>query len=63
MQLDVSGNENLTNYTVNASLLKDEIESLSATGDINVKGGQPTIDLDIDLQKLNMAVLHRDRLR
>ncbi|ADF53074.1 translocation/assembly module TamB domain-containing protein [Zunongwangia profunda] len=55
MQLDVSGNENLTNYTVNASLLKDEIESLSATGDINVKGGQPTIDLDIDLQKLNMA--------
>ena len=55
MQLDVSGNENLTNYTVNASVLKDEIESLSATGDINVKGGQPTIDLDIDLQKLNMA--------
>ncbi|MDN3593990.1 translocation/assembly module TamB domain-containing protein [Zunongwangia endophytica] len=55
MSLDVSGNENLTSYNINAQLRKEGIESLSANGAINVEGSQPTIDLEVALQKLNMA--------
>ncbi|MDT0641870.1 translocation/assembly module TamB domain-containing protein [Zunongwangia sp. F363] len=53
--VDVEGNQDLTNYVVNAHLKKQQVESLNATGNINVAGNVPTIDLDIDLEELNMA--------
>ncbi len=53
--IDVEGNEDLTNYNVNATLRKKEFESLSALGNIDVSGQEPRIDLDVDLNRLNMA--------
>lgn len=55
LKLAVEGNENLTNYSIDANLIKNGKESLSALGDINVSGNEPNIDLDIDLAELNMA--------
>lgn len=53
--VDVEGNEDLTNYTINASLIKEEFESLTAVGNIDVNGTEPRIDLDVDLRRFNMA--------
>ncbi|MGA9589482.1 MAG: translocation/assembly module TamB domain-containing protein, partial [Salegentibacter sp.] len=55
LKLDVKGNKNLTNYDVNATLMKEGFESLNAVGNIDVSNSSPTIDLDVDLEKLNMA--------
>ena len=56
LNLDVKGNENLTNYSVYALLKKEGLESLSAIGDINVAGEQPLIDLEVNLNKLNLSI-------
>ena len=53
--IDVEGNENLTNYAVNATLRKKEFESLSALGNIDVSGQEPLIDLEVELNRFNMA--------
>ncbi|HSP11217.1 MAG TPA: translocation/assembly module TamB domain-containing protein [Salegentibacter sp.] len=53
--IDVEGNEDLTNYNINATLRKEEFESLTALGNIDVSGQEPRIDLDVDLNRLNMA--------
>ncbi|WP_373056276.1 translocation/assembly module TamB domain-containing protein [Zunongwangia sp. H14] len=53
--IEVEGNQDLTNYNINAHLKKQGVESLKALGNINVAGAVPTIDLDIDLEELNLA--------
>ncbi|TDN89403.1 uncharacterized protein DUF490 [Salegentibacter sp. 24] len=53
--LDVEGNETLTNYTINANLSKNGNESLNAVGTIDVSEKEPTIDMDVDLNDLNLA--------
>lgn len=55
LNIEVEGNETLSNYAVNATLRKEGLESLAAIGNINVSGNQPSIDLDVNLDKLNMA--------
>lgn len=56
LKMNVDGNEDLTNYAVYAVLRKEGMESLSAIGDINVSGAEPTIDLEVNLNRLNMGV-------
>ena len=56
LNLDVEGNEDLTNYSVYALLKKEGLESLSAIGDINVSGDDPRIDLEVNLNRLNMGI-------
>ena len=53
--LNVEGNETLTNYAINANLRKNGHESLNAIGNIDVSGSEPTIDMDVDLEDLNLA--------
>ncbi|APG59523.1 N-acetyl-gamma-glutamyl-phosphate reductase [Christiangramia salexigens] len=55
LKMDVEGNENLTNYSVYASLKNKGLESLSAIGYINVAGEEPRIDLEVNMDRLNMA--------
>jgi len=52
--LQVRANEDLSNYSINASLVNKDVKSISATGAINVSGQDPMIDLDIGLVDLNM---------
>jgi len=54
--MDVQGNTNLTDYSVYTILEKKEIESLSATGNIDVSGNEPAIDLEVNLSRLNMSI-------
>jgi hypothetical protein len=53
--LNVEGNETLTNYAINANLRKNGHESLNAIGNIDVSGSEPTIDMGVDLEDLNLA--------
>ena len=55
LMLNVEGNETLTNYAINANLRKNGHESLNAIGNIDVSGSEPTIDMDVDLEDLNLA--------
>ncbi|WP_238388477.1 translocation/assembly module TamB domain-containing protein [Christiangramia aestuarii] len=56
LNLNVEGNEDLTNYSVYALLKKEGFESLSAIGDISLRGDEPRIDLEVNLNRLNMAI-------
>lgn len=55
LNLDIEGNESLTNYDINARLVNAGLESLKASGMINVDQQSPYIDMDVQLQKLNLA--------
>jgi hypothetical protein len=54
LKIDVEGNENLTFYNVDASLSRKGFESLTAVGEINAGGNNPTINLDVNLQNVNL---------
>ena len=56
LQLNVEGNEDLTKYSVYALLKKQGLESLSSIGDINVRGDEPLIDLEVNLNRLDMSI-------
>ena len=55
LDLKVEGNESLTNYDIDTRLVSDGFESLGATGNINVTQDAPSIDMDVNLRRLNMA--------
>ncbi|HSM63427.1 MAG TPA: hypothetical protein VK833_05765, partial [Gillisia sp.] len=54
LKLDVDGNGDLSFYNIDATLTNKGFESLNAHGGINV-GNNPTIDLDVNLRRFNMA--------
>ena len=54
----IKGNENLTNYYVNATIKDDEAKSFSAVGNINVKGKQSSIDVEVAFNKFNLKPLN-----
>lgn len=54
----ITGNETLTNYVVNASIKNDTSKSFRAKGNINVGGKQSTIDVDLNLNKLDLSPLN-----
>ncbi|MFV8225778.1 translocation/assembly module TamB domain-containing protein [Christiangramia aquimixticola] len=58
LNMDVKGNEDLTNYSVYAKLQKEGVESLSAIGDIKVKGSESEIDLEVNMNRLNLGIFN-----
>ncbi|WP_449371685.1 translocation/assembly module TamB domain-containing protein [Antarcticibacterium arcticum] len=55
LDIAVDGNEDLTFYNVDARLSRKGFESISALGQINAAGKDPTIDLEVALRNVNMA--------
>ncbi|WP_233357647.1 translocation/assembly module TamB domain-containing protein [Haloflavibacter putidus] len=55
LKLEIAANENLTKYNIDALLGRDEKDFLSATGSINVAEENPSIDLDVELDKFALA--------
>lgn len=53
--LYIKGNEDLTNYSINTTLVNNNVESISAIGEINVSGKSPQINLDLGLNEFNMT--------
>lgn len=55
---NIAGNTSLTKYTIDASLENDISKSFSAKGVVNIGNEKPTIDLDVNLDKLNLKPLN-----
>lgn len=54
----ITGNESLTNYTVDATIKDDEAKSFSAKGDISVIGKRSAIDVNLQFDKFNLFPLN-----
>ncbi len=56
LKLDLAGNADLTEYNVNTTLVNSEKHrTLSALGSINVSKENPTINVDVDLDKFDIS--------
>lgn len=54
LDVNVDGNEDLTKYDINASLINDNVRSINAVGRIDVAPKNPQIQLDVDLNQFNL---------
>ncbi|WP_318543474.1 translocation/assembly module TamB domain-containing protein [Marixanthotalea marina] len=55
---NIKGNETLTNYNVDVTIKDDVKNSFRAQGDINVKGSQSSIDVNLTLNDFNLKPLN-----
>ena len=55
LYLDVLGNRDLSFYNINATLRNENLESLSAIGEIAVNDEVPTINLDVNLRDFDVS--------
>ncbi len=54
LNLDISGNSDLTKYTINSSLVNEDVRSFTAQGSIAVAETNSQIDLDVNLNQFNL---------
>ena len=54
LKFDVEGNEDLTKYNINTTLINNDVKSISAIGRIDVAPKNPQIQLDVDLNQFNL---------
>lgn len=54
LSLDISGNQDLTRYSINTTLINNNVKSISAVGTIDVATDNPKISLNVDLDRFNM---------
>lgn len=54
----ITGNEDLTNYNVNAKIKDDVSESFKALGNINVSGATSSIDVALNFKDFNLKPLN-----
>ena len=50
----VSGNEDLTRYSINSTLINDQVKSIEALGSIDVSKNSSNLDVDVALNEFNM---------
>lgn len=54
LELKIKGNTDLTKYTINSSLINDNVSSLTAVGSLDVTEEQSRIDLNVSLSDFNL---------
>jgi len=54
LNLEINGNEDLTKYKINTTLINQSVKSINAVGEIDVTGEEPQIYLNVDLQDFNL---------
>lgn len=54
LNLDVRGNNDLTKYNINTTLINDDVKSINAIGEIDVSGKNPQIELDVHLNEFDI---------
>lgn len=57
LKFDVEGNEDLTVYNINTTLVNDQVRSINAVGRIDVAQKNPQIQLNVDLDQFNLQAL------
>lgn len=54
LNLNITGNQDLTRYNINTTLINNNVKSISAVGSIDVATENPQISLNVDLDRFNM---------
>ncbi|NND62399.1 MAG: translocation/assembly module TamB, partial [Flavobacteriaceae bacterium] len=54
LNLDISGNSDLTRYTIKSSLDNNSVKSFSANGNLTVTNNDSNLNLDVDLNEFNL---------
>ncbi|MEZ4857724.1 MAG: translocation/assembly module TamB domain-containing protein [Flavobacteriaceae bacterium] len=54
LELNIKGNKDLTNYTINSSLINDQVTSFTAKGNLDVSGDPSLIDLNVNFTDFNL---------
>jgi hypothetical protein len=54
LSLTVSGNEDLTKYNINSTLINEKVKSIEAIGSLDFSTNSSKIDLDVDLNQFNL---------
>ncbi|MCW5519347.1 translocation/assembly module TamB [Aureitalea sp. L0-47] len=54
LSLKISGNEDLTKYYINSTLINENVKNISAVGEIDVAPETPQIGLDVDFERFNL---------
>ena len=57
LNLKVEGNEDLSKYNINTTLINEKVKSISAIGQIDVSAKNPEIKLDVNLNKFNLKAI------
>ncbi len=57
LNLNISGNEDLTQYDINTTLTNNNVKSINAVGYLTVDDLNSTINLDVDLNDFNLAAI------
>lgn len=58
LSLKVDGNKDLTEYSINTTLINNNVKSINAVGKINVSAKNPQIQLNVDLNDFNLQVFN-----
>ncbi len=54
LNFKIAGNEDLTRYKINTTLINEDVKSINAVGEIDVSVNNPRIQLDVDLNQFNL---------
>ena len=54
LSLDISGNQDLTKYFINSTLINENVRNINAVGEIDVEPENPQIGLDVDFDRFNL---------
>lgn len=57
LNLNISGNEDLTKYNINTTLTNNNVKSINVVGTLTVDDLNSTINLDVDLNDFNLAAI------
>ncbi|MUU77262.1 translocation/assembly module TamB [Winogradskyella sp. HL2-2] len=58
LKANIEGNNSITDYYVDMSLINDNLKSLAAKGTIDVSANNPTINLDVDFEEFLLDPLN-----
>lgn len=55
LNLNITGNNDLTQYNITSSLVNDNVDTFTANGNMKVVGSDATLDLDVNFDKFNLS--------
>lgn len=57
LDLKITGNQDLTNYRINTTLVNNDVKSINAVGEIDVSTATSQINMSVDLHDFNLQAL------
>lgn len=55
LNLNITGNKDLTKYNITSSLINDNVDTFTAVGNMTVAGSDADLDLEVNFDKFNLS--------